>query len=221
MSSFRYILTFHGVGPKPRTLTEEEDAVWLDHDAFEEILDAIKALGRTWLTFDDGNASDLDIALPSLLRRNLKADFFISTGKVGCDGYLNASQVREIANAGMGIGNHGISHTSWRKLDHSDLWNELKNSQKKLEEIVGKPIDQASCPFGHYDRRVLSFLRRAGYSRVYTSDGGVAVTSHWLQPRTSLHRHDSSSSIYDLLSTNHHSTRNLIRRLKTAIKRRR
>lgn len=221
MSSFRYILTFHGVGPKLRALSEGEDAVWLDHDAFEEILDAIKPRGRTWLTFDDGNASDLDMALPSLLRRNLKADFFISTGKIGCEGYLDASQVREIANVGMGIGNHGISHTSWRKFDDSGLWNEVKNSKKTLEEIVGKPIDHASCPFGHYDRRVLRALRRAGYSRVYTSDGGITDTSHWLQPRTSLHRHDSPDSIRNLLSTHNYSTRNLVRRLKTAIKRRR
>lgn len=221
MSSFRYNLTFHGLGPKPRALSAGEDAVWLDHDAFEEMLDAIEPGSSTWLTFDDGNASDLNLAVPSLLRRKLKADFFISTGKIGCEGYLNASQVREIANAGMGIGNHGNSHTSWRKFDDSGLSKELKKSREALEEIVGKPIDRASCPFGDYDRRVLRALRRAGYSRVYTSDGGIADTSRWLQPRTSLHRHDSPDTIRKLLSTNNYSTKNIVRRLKTAIKRRR
>ena len=52
-------------------------------------------------------------------------------------------------------------------------------------------IQEAACPFGEYDRRVLGVLRNAGYETVYTSDGGPAWSNEWVQARNSIGRlHD-------------------------------
>jgi peptidoglycan/xylan/chitin deacetylase (PgdA/CDA1 family) len=220
-SSVRHILNFHGIGPTHRELDPGEAAVWLEQAAFEAIVNAIRPEDRVWLTFDDGNSSDVEIAIPLLLRRNLKAGFFISTGKIGLQGYLDESQIREIAQAGMLVGSHGVSHTSWRGFDATVLRVELEESRARLEGILSKPVEHAACPLGAYDRRVLHGLRQAGYTCAYTSDGGPTCGDHWLQARSSLHSHDGPESTRRLLDARFNGVDNLTRRFKTAVKRRR
>jgi peptidoglycan/xylan/chitin deacetylase (PgdA/CDA1 family) len=219
--SQRQILNFHGIGATNRELDPGEDGVWLDEATYEAILEIIRPQDRAWITFDDGNHSDLAIALPHLLRRNLKAEFFISTGKIGIDGYLDEAGVREIDAAGMLVGSHGISHTSWRGLDDLELRAELEGCRDRLEGILGRSIVHAACPLGAYDRRVLRGLRQARYTRVYTSDGGQARVNAWLQARTTLHSNDTPTSVRRLLDTSYWGADNITRRFKTAIKRRR
>ena len=57
----------------------------------------------------------------------------------------------------------------------------------------------AACPFGEYDRNVLNSLRQAGYRRVFTSDGGTASETRWLQARTTLTRTMTVESITRLI----------------------
>lgn len=90
--------------------------------------------------------------------------------------------------AGMEIGSHGVAHVSWRDLSPRLLRGELESSRLELGKLCGAPVVEAACPFGAYDRRVLGELRRAGYHRVYTSDGGRATRGAWLQPRTTVTR---------------------------------
>ena len=57
-----------------------------------------------------------------------------------------------------------------------------------IAQIARVPIREAACPFGSYDRRVLNMLRRHGFVRVYTVDGGHAKRGAWLQPRYTVQR---------------------------------
>ena len=63
------ILTVHGIGTPVRTLEPGEDAAWVSSTQFEMVLDAAVGRNDVWITFDDGNASDVEIALPRLLER--------------------------------------------------------------------------------------------------------------------------------------------------------
>ena len=45
------------------------------------------------ISFDDGNASDLEIGLPALLERGLTATFFVLAGRLGRPGSLDADEV--------------------------------------------------------------------------------------------------------------------------------
>ena len=59
-----------------------------------------------------------------------------------------------------------------------------------LEAIVERPVTEAACPFGSYDRRVLRALRRAGYrtsTRATAARRGPATS---LQARNSVGPHD-------------------------------
>jgi peptidoglycan/xylan/chitin deacetylase (PgdA/CDA1 family) len=204
-------LTFHGVGPPPRPLEQGERDVWLSHERFTAVLDAAAGRGDVRLTFDDGNASDLELALPALRERDLRATFFVSAELVGSAGYLDRGGIRELAAAGMTIGCHGLRHVPWRGLDDATLDDELVRGRRLTEQLSGRSVAAAACPFGAYDRRVLRRARSAGYARVFTSDGGRARERAWLQPRNTLRR---DGDLERLLRTRREPERALRRAVK-------
>lgn len=182
-------LAVHGVGRPARPLDPGEDERWVTVEQFERVLDAVTDREDVHLTFDDGNESDVEIALPRLVERGLKAEFFPLAGRLGQRGYVDRHGLRQLVRAGMEIGSHGWEPRDWRRLDERHARRELTDAPKLLGDLCGRPVRRYSLPFGAYDRRVLARLRQAGATRVYTSDGGAAHGDGWLQARTEL-RHD-------------------------------
>ena len=84
------------------------------------------------LTFDDGNASDVEIALPRLLERGLTAEFFVLAGRLGEPGRLTNDQVGELIAAGMAIGSHGWAHRDWRRIDAEHAIEEFHDAPRVL-----------------------------------------------------------------------------------------
>ncbi len=187
-----FILNFHGIGIPPRPLTPGEQQVWIDESLFNAILDRVNCLSSFELTFDDANESDFTVALPALQARGMKARFFVLAGRIGQPGFLSAPQLEGLCAAGMTVGTHGMHHRPWAKLDRGELHEELVVARDRLREMTGSAVDEASCPFGSYNRRVLRSLRGAGYRRVYTSDGVPACSGHWLLPRRSICQRDNA-----------------------------
>src|SRR5690349_7096366 len=95
---------FHGIGTPQRELEPGEAPYWVSEAAFHEVLDEIAGWPRIRISFDDGNASDLDLALPALVERGLTADFFVLAGRLESEGSLDVDAVRELCRAGMTIG---------------------------------------------------------------------------------------------------------------------
>jgi peptidoglycan/xylan/chitin deacetylase (PgdA/CDA1 family) len=182
-------LTVHGIGPPPRALEPGEDLTWVAVGQFERVLDAAAGRPDVRITFDDGNASDVELALPRLLERGLTAEFFVLAGLLGRPGRLDTDDMRELLRAGMSIGSHGWAHRDWRRVDAGEATEEIVQANRILGDLVGHPVTRVAIPFGSYDRHVLRRLRVAGVTRAYTSDGGRARPESWLQPRNSL-RHD-------------------------------
>lgn len=193
-------LTFHGTGPCGRVLDAGEERVWLGADELAAVLDTVNGRDDVRITFDDGNASDVEYALPALQARGLRATFFVVAGALGQPGFLDEDQVRALAAAGMGIGCHGMRHRPWRRLGERALREELVDARELLEGVVGGPVAEAACPFGSYDRRVLAELRACGYRRVYTSDRGSARPDAWLQTRNTLQRGEAATLARDVLT---------------------
>ena len=213
------ILNLHGVGEPPRTLDPGEDDVWLDRAEFEAVLDVAAGRSDVKITFDDGNLSDLDIAVPALLARSCKATFFVTASHLGMPGYLATTQLREVADAGMTIGTHGSRHRSWVGLDEAGRREELVDARRQLEEITGRKVDEAACPFGAYDRRSLAALRDAGYRAVYTTDGGPARASDWIQARNTIRSGHSADDVRRLIEERPGALANSWRSLRLAVKR--
>ena len=193
-------LTFHGVGTPPAWVSPEEHSVWVKREEFYSILDALAGHEQMSITFDDGNSSDYHIAVPALLERKLQAEFFVLAERVGVPGYLGVQELRQMHRCGMTIGLHGLQHRPWRLLGNKELDAELYEGRSRLEQILGIPVDEAACPFGSYDRRVLRILAEAGYQRVFSSDRGWASSADWMQSRNTIHAADSRKAIEKLMA---------------------
>ena len=193
------ILNFHGLGTPRRPLEPDEDRVWLSAQRFEEILNQVADRGGVKITFDDGNESDVAVALPALVRRRLTATFFIVAGRIGQDRFLSNRHLRELTAAGMEIGSHGMLHRPWRRLDAGSRREEFVVARDVLQEQCGQAVRAAACPFGEYDRGALTALRRAGFALVMTSDRQPACEDDWLQPRFTVHRDDADPAIRAIL----------------------
>jgi peptidoglycan/xylan/chitin deacetylase (PgdA/CDA1 family) len=161
----------HGVGTPSPSLDREAQEYFVSEDLFHAVLDEVAQRPWVQLTFDDGYASDVDVALPALLERGL------------------------LAEAGMTVGSHGMRHRSWRGLDAESAHQEFTVARSLIGTAAQAPVRAAACPFGSYDRKVLSALRRHGYTQVFTSDRRRARAGAWLQPRYSIKAGDTLSSV--------------------------
>lgn len=185
-------LNFHGIGEYPPWTDVAERNFWWDESPFLSALDCISAAtcnsSAVFITFDDGNASDVTIALPALAKRGMTASFFVCAGRIGIRGYLDVAAIRDLLSAGMRIGNHGMHHRDWRKLNDAALDAEVIGAKKMLEDVCGTVINEVSIPFGSYDHRVLTKIRSENYQYAYTSDGGTVRHDRWLKTRNTLDR---------------------------------
>jgi peptidoglycan/xylan/chitin deacetylase (PgdA/CDA1 family) len=134
------------------------------------------------LTFDDGHQSDLVAA--SILRPcGYQAIFYIPWSHVGVTGYLGTEEIKALARDNFAIGSHGLTHAPFTLKPDRELRDELTESRWRLEDLIGRPVEDLAVPFGRYDRRVISMAKEAGYHRVMTSDVGIARIGETVLPR--------------------------------------
>jgi peptidoglycan/xylan/chitin deacetylase (PgdA/CDA1 family) len=215
------VLNFHGIGTPERTLEPGEAAYWIGVDRFCEILDRIAGSPdreRIAITFDDGNTSDVTVAVPELRRRSLSAEFFVLTGRIGSAGSLDRDDIEGLIGMGMRVGSHGVAHRDWTTLSAKELSDEVISSKAVLESICRAPVRSAAIPFGRYNATILAALKTSGYAVAYSSDGGNMDRSAFLRPRTSIRRDTSEAALEQMLSGTMPTWRRLRRTAAIAIK---
>lgn len=210
---------FHGIGPTPRTLDPGEERYWITVDVFHHVLDAIVGRPDVRISFDDGNASDLDVGLAALLERGLDASFFVIAGRIGSRGSLDADGIRELSRRGMTIGTHGMDHRPWRRLSPGEREREFVDARERIAAVLDRPVDEAAVPMGLYDRRSLACLRRLGYTAVHTSERMAGREGAWLQPRFSILSDDSAETVERRVLTDLPRSRRAWLVAKSAVKR--
>jgi peptidoglycan/xylan/chitin deacetylase (PgdA/CDA1 family) len=134
------------------------------------------------LTFDDGTKSHYTAVLPLLKKYGYKATFYIfpNSTRGNKNRWLSWEEIQEIAQAGMDIGSHALSHpylTARDKMDEEQyqVWleKELVQSKKMLEEKLKIPVKTLAYPFGLYDRQVETAAIKAGYLGMLNINAGL------------------------------------------------
>ena len=154
----------------------EEQVAWLAQRYSLVTVDELVArIGRgestalAAITFDDGYDCTVSRALPVLRSRGAVATVFVDTGRLNTGGSaLSDADVRQLADSGIEIGSHSVSHAELPELDALALDRELRDSRARLEQIIGRPVHGFAHPFGRYDGRVKEAVRRAGYAYACT-----------------------------------------------------
>jgi len=216
------ILNFHGVGTPGARIEAAERPYWITGDAFHTVIDHLAIWGQQHpiaITFDDGNLSDLEIAAPALAAKGLSAHFFVLTGRLETPGYLSANDLRRLRDMGFIIGTHGQDHLSWPDQSSEVLHREIHTSRDRLQDILGTEITQAAVPFGNYNRNVLAALKAAGFTAVWTSDGGTTNLDAFLRPRTSIRNDMTIDRIRSLLTAPPNPVREIRRAISKSRKR--
>lgn len=127
------------------------------------------------ITFDDGYEDNFAV-LEAVCERGIRPWLCIPTGTIGESNrwdysgrffparHLTAEQIRRLSTMGVIIGSHGISHRSLTAMGPQRRMAELADSKKTLEDLIGKPVDSLSFPFGRFNDEVVAIARRCGFT---------------------------------------------------------
>jgi len=152
--------------------------------------DAVAGRGKLLhVTFDDAFTSVRN-ALPVLERTGVKATVFACTGYAddgrplevaGLGGErrerpqeletMKWNELRELAERGIEVSSHTVSHPHLPRLSDAELADELRVSKQRLEAELGRPCPMLAYPFGDCDERVRAAARAAGYEAAFGLPG--------------------------------------------------
>ncbi len=192
-------LMLHGIGPLPPHAGEDERPYWISRETFATILELMRKIPAR-LTFDDGNATDVSIALPALVNAGLTASFFIPSARIGTPGYVGEDDIAALHEAGMEIGSHGCAHVDWTTISDGEIAHDVVQSVERLAAIIHAPVRTVAVPYGYCDRRVLAVLRQLGVTRVYSSFRGPDSDTAWLVRRDCIKLDMSPEDIMHILT---------------------
>ena len=166
-------------------------------DDFRRHLDAIAAWGpvvplgapigdrAVALTFDDGYAGVAELAWPELKARGWPATLFAVSGYL--DGgrtfpwddpsaatarLLTAAELKAVADDGLDIGSHTVTHRWLPHLDAATVHAECRDSKAALEDLLQRPVTSFAYPMGGWDARVRHSVAATGYDLAVTVDRG-------------------------------------------------
>ena len=114
------------------------------------------------LTFDDGSETIYENALPIMQRYNFTGVSYIVYNYVGTRNYMGTDEIRALYTAGWEVGSHGLNHTDLTAHPNRQM-DEIVESRRRLESLLGIPILSFAYPFGAYDSDSLHYVHQAGY----------------------------------------------------------
>jgi peptidoglycan/xylan/chitin deacetylase (PgdA/CDA1 family) len=134
------------------------------------------------VTFDDAFRSAGSV-IPSLRSLGVPVEMFVCSGfaragtpltipeLAGDDpeelATMTWDRLRGLAEDGVQIGSHGVSHAHLPALADEELRRELAESKESIESELARPCIDFAYPYGEHDERVRTFTRRARYERAY------------------------------------------------------
>jgi peptidoglycan/xylan/chitin deacetylase (PgdA/CDA1 family) len=195
------ILMFHYISEPPPGANELRRDLSVSPESFSAQLERLRSEGYTsismrdlvmhirigqplpakplMLTFDDGHADHYTNAFPILRQHGFSGTFYVITGYAdeGREEHLNWPQIVEMAEAGMEIGVHSLTHPDLRDqtLDYV-VWQTLGPKQA-IESRIPQAVTSFCYPFGLYDNQVVSVINSAHYWTGVTTQQGTLHTS--------------------------------------------
>ena len=173
------ILLYHHVA-----LLQSENLYYVSPDAFERQMHLLHEWGYTTisvellvnaikqgaelppkpiiLTFDDGSESIFTNALPIMQKYIFTGTVYIVYNYMGLRNYMNPDQIRGLYASGWEIGSHSQSHADLTERPDRQM-DEIVESRRKLQSLLGVLILSFAYPFGAYDENSVYYAHYAGY----------------------------------------------------------
>jgi peptidoglycan/xylan/chitin deacetylase (PgdA/CDA1 family) len=92
---------------------------------------------------------------------------------------MDTSELAAMADAGLTIGAHTLTHPLLSEVSEAEARRELVEGRARLEAMVGRPVVHLSYPNpgsgAQHDAAVRAIAREAGYTTATTSTGGLVA----------------------------------------------
>jgi peptidoglycan/xylan/chitin deacetylase (PgdA/CDA1 family) len=102
---------------------------------------------------------------------------------------MNWNELRAVAERGIEIGSHTLTHPHLPELSDAELARELRESRSQLEDELGRPCRYLAYPYGDTDDRVGAAAQRAGYDAAFALS--PRAPGRYALPRVDLYRKDT------------------------------
>ncbi|MGA2775287.1 MAG: polysaccharide deacetylase family protein [Candidatus Omnitrophota bacterium] len=161
-----------------RLISEKEVVTFMERGKFPDY--------SVWVTFDDGWKDNYTNAFPILKKYNIPVTFFVTAGYVNKtvipdvvsenDIFMNWQEIKEVAECGISIGSHTISHRILSNLSDAELEKEIVGSKNEIEQRLGKSVISFAYPVGKKQHFSLdkcgSVLNKNNFKLAVTTVGG-------------------------------------------------
>jgi peptidoglycan/xylan/chitin deacetylase (PgdA/CDA1 family) len=152
--------------------------------------------GRVVLTFDDGMQDNHDVALPILRSLEVPATFYIASGYIGKPNpwmstrsgarMMTAPELRGLAEAGMELGGHTVTHPDLSALGYDPCADEMNRGRDQLEAATGVLATTFAYPFGIHGEAARRAARDVGFDAAVTASGFGDMADRYALPRALL-----------------------------------
>jgi peptidoglycan/xylan/chitin deacetylase (PgdA/CDA1 family) len=125
------------------------------------------------LTFDDGFADTLEVAVPMLAARRLTATVYLTTGYLAGGAHergpvlpgrmMTWRQIRRLELAGLEVGAHSHTHPHLDILPSPQARAEVQRSKRLLEDHLGHAVRSFAYPHGYASSSLRREIRAAGF----------------------------------------------------------
>jgi len=144
---------------------KNEGRILISVDGMLEIINNKRPVKFAVVTFDDVPDNFYTNAYPFLKNNEIPFILFITTDFIGKKGYLSMDQMIELDKDPLcTIGAHTLTHPMLRRVKNSK--EELVESKRILEEILGHQVNYLAYPFGRpssVSKRIMKEAKQAGY----------------------------------------------------------
>jgi peptidoglycan/xylan/chitin deacetylase (PgdA/CDA1 family) len=153
------------------------------------------------ISFDDNWEGQYTYAFPLLKKYGFTATFYTWVVVVGRTHHMSWDEVKELADAGMQIGCHTMTHPYLTKVTgDAELRWQIDTAKQTIEQHTGKPVTSFAYPFGQYNEKVVGFVKEAGFTSARSTWPGVVHDTTGLFSLTGLIRTESAVNLEDTLT---------------------
>lgn len=132
-----------------KTIIDREGELY-QYVSVDNLLSDDKESMMAVVSFDDVPHSFLENAYPILKEKNIPFVLFVSGKFVGNDGFLSEEEIIALDKDPLcTIGAHTMNHIKLR--DNINGYDEILNSKKYLESLLGHKVKYFAYPYGRYD----------------------------------------------------------------------
>lgn len=140
------------------------------------------------ITFDDGYANYSTNALPVLEANGFTGTVFLVANQIGGsdvwdhanatvrEPLLSESQIAEAQRRGTEFGSHTLDHADLAAVSADEAWCQITDSRRKLEQVLGQPVNTFCYPYGRKTAEVRGMVERAGYRYACSTEKGSNTT---------------------------------------------